>query len=128
MRCDGLAALCIFNGPINGECVLAYVEQQPAPILKRGDSVVMDNLDSHKADAIRQLIRATGAHLFFLPPYSPDHNPIEQAFSKIKHRMRIAQRRTIPDTWCFIGRLVKTIKSVECANYFVNSGYAFVKT
>jgi len=128
LRCDGLAAPCIFDGPINGECFLAYVEQQLLPILKPGDIVVMDNLGSHKGAAIRQMIRTAGAHLFFLPPYSPDLNPIEQAFAKIKHWMRIAQRRTIPDTWHFIGRLVKTIAPDECANYFANSGYASVKT
>ncbi len=98
------------------------------PILKPGDIVIMDNLGSHKAAAIRQMIRTVGTHLFFLPPYSPDLNPIEQAFSKIKHWMRMAQRRTIPDTWRFIGRLVKTIAPAECANYFANSGYASVKT
>jgi transposase len=126
LRCDGLTAPCVFDGPINGECFLAYVEQQLVPVLKPGDIVVMDNLGSHKAAAIRRMIRAAGAHLFFLPPYSPDLNPIEQAFSKIKHWMRMAQNRTIPDTWRFIGRLVKTIKPAECSNYFINSGYASV--
>ena len=126
LRCDGLTAPCVFDGPINGECFLAYVEQQLVPVLKPGDIVVMDNLGSHKAAAIRRMIRAAGAHLFFLPPYSPDLNPIEQTFAKIKHWMRMAQNRTIPDTWRFIGRLIKTIKPAECANYLANSGYASV--
>jgi transposase len=128
LRCDQLCAPCVFDGPINGECFRAYVEQQLVPTLKPGDIVIMDNLGSHKAAIIRQIIRSAGARLFFLPPYSPDLNPIEQAFAKIKHWMRTAQMRTIPDTWRRIGRLVQTIEPVECDNYFVNSGYASVKT
>lgn len=88
----------------------------------------MDNLGSHKSTAIRHAIKAAGARLWFLPPYSPDLNPIEQAFSKIKHWMRNAQRRTIDDTWRHIGSLVQTIQSDECANYLINAGYASVKT
>jgi transposase len=127
LRCDQLTAPCVFDGPIDGECFRAYVEQQLVPILKPGDIVVMDNLGSHKGAIIRQIIRAAGARLIFLPPYSPDLNPIEQAFSKIKHWMRAAQMRTVEDTWRFVGRLLKTIEPAECANYFVNSGYASVK-
>jgi transposase len=126
LRCDQLAAPCVFDGPIDGECFRAYVEQQLVPILKPGDIVVMDNLGSHKGAVIRQAIRAAGAKLFFLPPYSPDLNPIEQAFSKIKRWMRAAQMRSVPDTWRHIGRLVQTINPDECANYFANSGYASV--
>ncbi len=80
LRCDGLAAPCIFDGSINGECFPVYVEQLLVPVLKPGDIVVMDNLGSHKGAAIRQMIGAAGAKLFFLPPYSPNLNPIEQAF------------------------------------------------
>jgi transposase len=127
LRCDRLAAPCVFDGPINGECFRAYVEQQLVPTLKPGDIVVMDNLGSHKSVAIRRAIRDAGAKLFFLPPYSPDLNPIEQTFAKIKHWMRAAQKRTMADTWRHIGRLVKTIKPTECSNYFQNSGYASVK-
>lgn len=86
------------------------------------------NLGSHKAAAIRHIIKAAGARLWFLPPYSPDLNPIEQAFAKIKHWMRQAQNRTIEDTWRHIGNLVSMIKPVECANYLANAGYASVKT
>lgn len=87
----------------------------------------MDNLGSHKSDAIRRMIRAVGARLWYLPPYSPDLNPIEQAFSKIKHWMRKAQKRTIDDTWRHIGYLTRTIDPDECSNYFQNAGYASVK-
>ena len=93
LRCDRLAAPCVFDGPINGQCFRAYVEQQLVPNLKPGDIVVMDNLGSHKSAAIRQMIRAAGARLWYLPPYSPDLNPIEQTFAKIKHWMRVAQTR-----------------------------------
>jgi transposase len=99
LRHDGLSAPCVFDGPINGVFFRAYVEQQLVPILKPGDIVIMDNLGSHKSAAVRQMIRAAGARLWFLPPYSPDLNPIEQAFAKIKHWMRQAQKRTIEDTW-----------------------------
>lgn len=97
-------------------------------MLKPGDIVVMDNLGSHKSTAVRQMIMAAGARLWFLPPYSPDLNPIEQAFAKIKHWMRDAQKRTIEDTWRHIGHLVSTIKPKECANYLENAGYDSVKT
>ena len=85
LRCDRLTAPCVFDGPINGECFRAYVQQQLLPTLQPGDIVIMDNLGSHKSAAIRQAIRAAGARLWFLPAYSPDLNPIEQTFAKIKH-------------------------------------------
>jgi len=127
LRCDQLAAPCVFDGPINGQCFRAYVEQQLVPLLKPGDIVIMDNLGSHKSAALRALIRAAGARLWYLPPYSPDLNPIEQAFAKIKHWMRSAQKRTIEDAWRHIGSLVETIDPTECNNYFANAGYASVK-
>ncbi len=98
LRCNQLTAPCVFDGPINGECFHAYVNQQLIPTLKPGDIVVMDNLGSHKAKAIGEAIRAAGARLWFLPPYSPDLNPIEQTFAKIKHWMRMAQNRTMEET------------------------------
>ncbi len=128
LRCDRLAAPCVFDGPINGQCFRAYVEQQLVPVLEPGDIVVMDNLGSHKAAAIRQMIRSADARLWYLPPYSPDLNPIEQAFAKIKHWMRQAQMRTIEDTWRHVGHLVSTIQPTECSNYLENAGYASVKT
>jgi transposase len=127
LRKDRLAAPCVFDGPINGQCFRAYVEQQLVPVLKPGDIVVMDNLGSHKSAAVRQAITDAGARLWFLPPYSPDLNPIEQAFSKIKHWMRNAQKRSIEDTWRHIGGLVETIRPEECANYLRNAGYGSVK-
>ncbi|AMD60419.1 DDE endonuclease [Agrobacterium tumefaciens] len=127
LRSDRLTAPCVFDGPMNGQCFCAYVEQQLVPVLKPGDIVVMDNLASHKSATIRQLIKAAGARLWFLPAYSPDLNPIEQAFSKIKHWMRNAQKRTIDDTWRHIGRLVETIQPAECQNYLKNAGYGSVK-
>jgi transposase len=128
LRCDQLTAPCVFDGPINGQSFRAYVEQQLVPTLKPGDIVVMDNLGSHKSKTVRAAIRAAGARLWFLPPYSPDLNPIEQAFAKIKHWMRAAQMRTITDTWRHIGSLVDAIGADECTNYFTNAGYASVKT
>jgi putative transposase len=92
----------------------------------QGDIVVMNNLGSHKSAAVRRAIRAAGARLWFLPPYSPDLNPIEQTFAKIKHWPRHAQRRTIDDSWRQIGRLAEAIAPRECQNYFANTGYASV--
>ena len=111
----------------NGLSFRAYVEQQLVPVLRPGDIVIMDNLGSHKSRAIRNAIRAAGARLWFLPPYSPDLNPIEQVFARIKHWMRHAQKRTIQDTWRYIGELVATIEPDECGNYLTNAGYASVK-
>ena len=127
LRHDRLTAPCVFDGPINGECFRAYVEQQLVPVLKPGDIVVMDNLGSHKSADLRNVIRAAGARLWYLPPYSPDLNPIEQVFAKIKHWMRLAQKRTVDDVWQHIGSLVATFQPNECNNYFANAGYASVK-
>lgn len=96
----------------------------PVPRLQPGDIVIMDNLGSHKANAIRSTIRARGARLLFLPPYSPDLNPIEQVFAKLKHLLRLAQERTVEDTWQRIGDLLTKFTPQECANYFANAGYA----
>jgi putative transposase len=128
LRCDRLTAPCVFDGPINGECFRAYVDQQLVPTLEPDDIVILDNLGSHKSKAVRDAIRAAGARLWFLPKYSPDLNPIEQAFAKIKHWMRQAQMRKVEDTWRHLGYLVGTIGPDECANYFENAGYASVKT
>ena len=127
LRCDRLTAPCVFDGPINGLCFRAYVEQVLLPTLQPGDIVVMDNLGSHKSKAVRQAIRSAGARLWFLPKYSPDLNPIEQSFAQIKHAMRLAQKRNTDDLWRHIGHLVGTITPQQCENYFVNAGYASVK-
>ncbi len=126
LRCDSITAPCVFDGPINGESFLLYVQQILVPTLKSGDIVVMDNLGSHKAEATSQAIKAAGARLIFLPPYSPDLNPIEQFFSKLKHHLRKAKERTVETTWQRIGEILKTIPKAECANYFKNSGYGSV--
>jgi transposase len=124
LRCDRITAPCVIDGPINGVSFLAYVEQILLPTLSAGDIVVMDNLGSHKHQAIRRLIRAAGAKLFFLPPYSPDLNPIEQVFAKLKTLLRKADERTIEATWRRIGSLLDCFTPAECANYLKNSGYA----
>ena len=126
LRHDRIAAPCVFDGPINGERFLAWVQQALAPTLNPGDVVIMDNLSSHKSPAIRKAIREAGARLFFLPPYSPDLNPIEQVFAKLKTLLRKADERTIDATWRRIGKLLDRFSPQECANYIRNSGYASI--
>ena len=126
LRHDRIDAPWVIDGPINGETFLLYVETQLAPTLSPGDVVVMDNLGSHKGKAARAAIRAKGAHLLFLPPYSPDLNPIEQVFAKLKHLMRKAQPRNVEATWRKVGQLLDLFSPTECANYLVNSGYGSV--
>ncbi len=124
LRCDRIDAPCVFDRPINGESFTAYVEQCLVPTLSPGDIVVLDNLGSHKGQAVRKAIRGAGAKLFFLPPYSPDLNPIEQVFSKLKTLLRKAGERTVEATWRRIGKLLDAFAPAECANYFRNAGYA----
>jgi transposase len=124
LRCDRIDAPCVINGPINGQSFLAYVEQILVPALRPGDIVIVDNLGSHKGKTVRKAIRAAGAKLFFLPPYSPDLNPIEQVFAKLKTLLRKAAERTIEGTWKRIGTLLASFTPQECANYFANAGYA----
>ena len=124
LRCDGIIAPCVFDGPIDGECFLAWVLQFLVPDLRPGDIVVMDNLSSHKSKAVREAIRAAGAKLFFLPPYSPDLNPIEQAFSKLKTLLRKENARTIEQVEKCIAKLIRLIDRTECLNYFQDAGYA----
>src|SRR4051812_13819699 len=114
----------VIDGPINGELFTLYVEKVLAPTLAKGDIVILDNLGSHKGQAARRAIRAAGAHLFFLPPYSPDLNPIEQLFAKLKHLIRKAEPRTIEATWRKLGALLDAFSPAECANYLQNAGYA----
>jgi transposase len=123
LRHDRLTAPCVIDGPINGESFLAYVEQILLPTLAPGDIVVIDNLGSHKSAAVRTAIRSAGARLLFLPPYSPDLNPIEQVFSKMKTLLRKAEERTVEAVWRRIGTLLECFSPGECANYFRNSGY-----
>jgi transposase len=126
LRCDRIDAPWVIDGPINGELFLLYIEKVLAPTLSPGDIVVLDNLGSHKARAARTAVRARGARLIFLPPYSPDLNPIEQVFAKLKHLVRRAQPREVEATWRKLGQLLDLFTPAECANYLVNSGYASV--
>jgi transposase len=126
LRRDRIDAPCVIDGPINATSFLAYVEQILAPTLSSGDIVIMDNLGSHKGQAVRHAIRAVGARLFFLPPYSPDLNPIEQVFAKLKTLLRKADERSIEATWRRIGALLERFTPDECANYLRNAGYASI--
>ena len=124
LRNDRVEAPCVFDGPINAERFLAYVEQFLIPTLKPGDIVVLDNLGSHKGKAVRKAIRAAGARLIFLPKYSPDLNPIEQVFAKLKTFLRRAATRTCADLSDAIAEILKRFPPHECAAYLRNSGYA----
>ena len=126
LRHDRIVAPCVIDGPINGEGFLAYIEQLLLPTLAPGDIVIIDNLGSHKGKAVRRAIRAAGARLLFLPPYSPDLNPIEQVFAKLKTLLRKAAERTVEATWRRIGALLQTFTPQECANYLRNAGYASI--
>jgi transposase len=126
LRHDRIDAPVVIDGPINGRSFLAYVEQFLIPTLKPGDIVILDNLGSHKGVAVRKAIRAAGAKLLFLPPYSPDLNPIEQVFAKLKTLLRKAAERSVEATWRRIGSLLDAFTAQECANYFRNSGYASI--
>lgn len=123
LRHDRVDAPWLIDGPINGERFRLYVEAVLVPTLKPGDIVVMDNLGSHKGKAVRRAIRAAGARLFFLPKYSPDLNPIEQLFAKLKHWLRKAEKRTVETVCDAIGHILNTVTPAECSNYFINSGY-----
>jgi len=126
LRHDRIEAPCVVDGPINGALFQGYVEQFLVPTLKPGDIVIMDNLGSHKSAAVRAMIRDAGAHRLFLPPYSPDLNPIEQVFAKLKHLLRKARERTLDNLWERIGDLIECFEPGECSNYLVNSGYASI--
>jgi transposase len=124
LRCDRIDAPCVIDGPINGESFLAYIEQVLVPTLGPGDIVIIDNLGSHKGKAVRRAIRAARAKLFFLPPYSPDLNPIEQLFAKLKALLRKAGERTVEGLWARIADLLKAFTPAECTSYFRNAPYA----
>jgi transposase len=123
LRHDRIDAPWLFDDPIDGESFRTYVEKVLVPTLHPGDIVIMDNLSSHKAKAVRQLIRSAGAKLFFLPKYSPDLNPIEQVFAKLKHLLRKAAARSVETICTAIGEILAAFTPDECANYFQNSGY-----
>lgn len=124
LRSTALTAPGVIDGPMNGNGFLAYVEQVLAPSLTPGDIVVMDNLAAHKVPGIREAIEAVGARLLYLPPYSPDLNPIEQLFAKLKALLRKAGERSVEDLWNRIATLLDAFTASECTNYFRNAGYA----
>ena len=121
---SGLTAPMVLDGPMNSECFKAYVNQVLVPTLKPGGIVVMDNLSAHKSEDIRSAIEAAGAELRYLPPYSPDLNPIEQAFSKLKAHLRKHKERSIENLWNRIGNLLNSFTPAECQNFFRHAGYA----
>ena len=123
LRQAGMVAPMVLDGPINGVWFQAYVDQVLVPELKPGDIVVMDNLGSHKGAGVRAAIETAGATLLYLPPYSPDFNPIENAFSKLKALLRKAAERTVDGLWARIGALLPTFTPLECANFFAAAGY-----
>jgi len=124
LRHDRIDAPWLLEGPIDGESFTIYVEKVLLPTLRPGDIVILDNLGSHRGKIVRQLIRSVRAKLFFLPKYSPDLNPIEQVFAKLKHLLRKAAARTVETVCIAIGELLGAFSKDECANYFKNSGYA----
>jgi transposase len=123
LRLTGMTAPMVLDGPMNREAFVAYAGQVLAPTLSQGDIVIMDNLPAHKGEAVRQAIEATGAALVFLPPYSPDFNPIENAFAKLKALLRKAAARTQDALWDPIGKLIDLITPSECANMLLAAGY-----
>jgi transposase len=123
LRNTGMVAPLVIDGPINGEWFEAYVAQVLVPTLKPGDVVILDNLSSHKRPAAREMIEAAGARMLFLPPYSPDFNPIEKAFSKLKALLRKAAERTVSDLWDRIGKLIEFVEPQEARNFFNSCGY-----
>ncbi len=126
LRHDRIVAPCVIDGPINGLSFTAWVSQSLAPTLNRGDIVIADNLGSHKGRQVRAALRAVGAKLFFLPAYSPDLNPIEMMFAKLKTLLRKADERSVEATWRRIGELLGTFTPSECAAYLRHAGYASV--
>ena len=123
LRLEGLAAPFVIDRPINRRIFETYVERVLVPELRPGDVVIMDNLSSHKGPGVRRMIEAAGATLLYLPPYSPDFNPIENAFAKLKAHLRKASARTVPALWAAIAGLVEAVSPTEAANFFKNAGY-----
>jgi transposase len=123
LRSTGMVAPMVLDGPINGPTFQAYVEQVLVPELRPGDMVILDNLGSHKGPGVRAAIKAAGARLLYLPPYSPDFNPIENAFAKLKALLRKAAERSVDGLWSAIGAAIAAFTPQECANYFAAAGY-----
>jgi transposase len=128
LRADGLGAPMAVDGALNGELFLAYVRQVLVPELRPGDVVVMDNLGSHRVAGVREAIEGAGCRLLYLPPYSPDLNPIEQAFAKLKGLLRKAAERTTDGLWSALGRSLDRFRPAECRNYLRHCGYAATRS
>ena len=128
LRTTGLSAPMLLEGAMDGLAFKAYVEQVLAPSLNTGDIVVMDNLAAHKVEGVREAIKAKGAFLLYLPPYSPDLNPIEQAFAQLKALLRKTAARTVDDLWNIFPDILSQIRQGQCQNYFANAGYGFKQT
>ena len=126
LRVGGMTAPMVLDGPMDGPVFLAWIEQMLVPTLEAGDIVVMDNLPAHKPDAVRTAIEATGAILRYLPPYSPDLNPIEMAFSKLKAFLKKAAARNIEDLWNAIAKALPMLSPQDCRSYFAATGYGAV--
>jgi transposase len=123
LRVGGIAAPFVLDGPINREAFETYIEKVLVPELRCSDIVIMDNLSSHKGPRVRAMIEAAGANLLYLPPYSPDFNPIENAFAKLKALLAKAAQRSVEGLWTTIGQLLGCFTAEECANYFAAAGY-----
>jgi transposase len=123
LRQSGMVAPCVIDGAVDGEMFVAYVEQVLVPELQPGDTVILDNLSSHKVAGVRTAIEAAGAHLLYLPPYSPDLNPIEMAFAKLKSLLRAKALRTMDELWKALGSLSETFSQTECEHYLRHAGY-----
>jgi len=128
LRSAGLIAPLVLDGPMNSESFLAYIQQFLAPTLNRGDLVVLDNLSSHKQAGVHQAIRSAGADVLYLPPYSPDLNPIEKLFAKLKSLLRMHAERTVEALWKRVGQLLDEFSPHECLNYIKSSGYTADQT
>jgi transposase len=124
LRCDAITAPCVIDGAMNGEMFLAYIKRFLVPELRPGDIVIMDNLPSHKVAGVGEAIEAAGASLLYLPPYSPDLNPIELVFSKLKSLLRKAAARTIESLWAQLAHSLHAFTPQECRNFFRHAGYA----
>lgn len=123
LRLSGMTAPMVLDGPMTGPAFVAYVEQVLVPTLSPGDIVILDNLPAHKVSGVRAAIEAVGGEIRYLPPYSPDFNPIEQAFSKLKALLRKAAARTVPELWDAIANAIDQFTPAECTNYFIHAGY-----
>lgn len=123
LRHDGMTAPWVLDGPMDGDAFITYIKTQLAPTLQKGDVVVLDNLPAHKVAAAKAAIKGRGAWMLFLPSYSPDFNPIEMAFSKLKAHMKRLALRTVEDLWKGVGKILELFSKQECSNFFAASGY-----